>query len=405
MKILWTKAGGVLPLDTGGRIRSFQTLKELARRHEITLHVFYEQFAGDQHASLGSVFYRVVPVPLRIPRRGGLQDSLLFARCQLSGQPYTMAKWYAPEVRRTIGQLLREERYDLVVCDFLHPAGVLPWPAPAPTALFTHNIEAEVWERQLRVTANPGRKLAYWLEYKALARAERRYIRLADHVLAVSERNADFIRRLVPAEKVSVAPTGVDTTYFQPRPEKESAEPELVFTASMDWMPNEDAALYFARDVFPLVRREVPQARFWAVGRNPSAAIRGLDDGAAVRVTGSVEDIRPYLDRAWVYVMPMRSGSGTRLKIFEAMAAGKAVVSTPMGAEGLPVADGEHLLLAESPAEFARATVGLLKDPDLRRRLGAAARRLTEGRFSWAAATAEFEAILCRVAGEGARVS
>jgi sugar transferase (PEP-CTERM/EpsH1 system associated) len=397
MKMLWTKAGGVLPLDTGGRIRSFQTLKQLARRHEITLHLFYEQFAGDEHSSLNAIFHRVVPVPIRIPRRGGWKDSLLFARSQISGQPYTMAKWYTPEVRATLRELLERERYDLIVCDFLHPAGVLPWSAQCPKVLFTHNIEAEVWERQLGVTSSPARKLAYWLEYKALARAERRYIRMADHVLAVSERNAGFIRRFVPANKVSVVPTGVDTEYFRPDLQQESPEPEMVFTASMDWMPNEDAVLYFARDILPLIRREIPAARFWAVGRNPSEAVQRLDDGSGVRVTGSVPDIRPYLNRASVYVMPMRSGSGTRLKIFEAMAAGKAVVSTPMGAEGLPLKDGEDVLLAEGPANFAKATVRLLRDRELRQRLGQAARRLTEDRFSWAAATSEFESILCSV--------
>ena len=401
MRILWTKAGGVLPLDTGGRIRSFQTLKQLALRHEITLHLFYEQFAGDEHSSLNSTFHRVVPVPLRIPRRGGLTDSLLFARCQISGQPYTMAKWYTPTVRKSLAELLGANRYDLIVCDFLHPAGILPWSAPCPKVLFTHNIEAEVWERQLGITSNPVRKLAFWLEYKALARAERRYIRMADHVLAVSERNADFIRRLVPANKVSTVPTGVDTDYFRPDPEKESREPEMVFTASMDWMPNEDAVLYFARDIWPLIRREIPEARFWAVGRNPSPAVQMLDDGKDLRVTGSVPDIRPYLHRAGVYVMPMRSGSGTRLKIFEAMAAGKAVVSTPMGAEGLPVTDGEDILLAESPDGFAQATISLLRDVETRQRLGQAARRLTVDRFSWAVATSQFEAILCTVAGRG----
>jgi glycosyltransferase involved in cell wall biosynthesis len=309
-----------------------------------------------------------------------------------------MAKWYSAEVRRSIRRLFEKERYDVAVCDSLHPAGILPWSTPCPKVLFTHNIEAEVWERQLAVTTNPARKFAYWLEYKALARTERRYIRRAAHVLAVSERNAEFIRRFVPANRVSVVPTGVDVEYFRPEPAAETGGPEMVFTASMDWMPNEDAVLYFARDIFPLIRSRIPEARFWAVGRNPSARVRALDDGASIRVTGSVEDIRPYLHRSAVYVMPMRSGSGTRLKIFEAMAAGKAVVSTPTGAEGLPVTDGVDILLGETPDQFCDKTVRLLRDRELRQRIGGAARRLTEARFSWAAATAEFESILCAVA-------
>ena len=211
-----------------------------------------------------------------------------------------MAKWYAPEVRRTIRQLFAEERYDLVICDFLHPAGVLPWPAPCPTVLFTHNIEAEVWERQQGVTSNlSGVWRTGWSTRRSPGLSG---VTSAWPITSSPSPNATPISSAgwFPADKVSVVPTGVDTEYFQPAPDLESREPEMVFTASMDWMPNEDAVLYFARDIFPLVRREIPEARFWAVGRNPSPAVRALDDGAPLRVTGSVEDIRPYLHRSAV---------------------------------------------------------------------------------------------------------
>jgi glycosyltransferase involved in cell wall biosynthesis len=172
----------------------------------------------------------------------------------------------------------------------------------------------------------------------------------------------------------------------------------MVFTGSMDWLPNEDGVEYFVSQVLPLVRREVPDAQFWAVGRRPSAALRALVS-ETVHVTGTVDDIRPYLDRGAVCVVPLRSGGGTRIKIFEAMSMGKPVVSTTVGAEGLPVTHDRDILLADSPEDFARATVELLRDPARRRRLGGAARELVQANHSWAAVGAHFDTILSSVTG------
>ena len=225
-----------------------------------------------------------------------------------------------------------------------------------------------------------------------MTRAERRYLRLADHVLAVSERNKNFFTRYIPQERISVVPTGVDTEYFHPEPGAE-ADGHVVFTGSMDWMPNHDAVEWYHRDILPLIRQEVPGLATWIVGRNPSASLRSLDSDT-FRVTGSVDDVRPYLRRCPVYIVPMRSGSGTRLKIFEAMAAGKAIVSTSTGAEGLPVEHERSILLADSPRDFARQVIRLLADPALRQRLASAARELVERNHSWGRVAEQFETIL-----------
>lgn len=399
VRVLWVKAGGILPLDSGGKIRSYHTLRELARRHEVTLFTFYEEQATDAHLELQGLLAQVITVPLRLPRRRSLADHALFARLLAAGQSYTMGKYYLPELRQRLGKLLGEARFDVIVCDFIYPAGLLQWPQASPVVLFTHNVEAEVWERQCRLTRNAARKLAFWLEGRALARAERRYSQLADHVVTISKSNLDFFGQFVDAHKLSLAPTGVDTDYFRPAPQAES-DHDLVFTGSMDWLPNEDSVLYFVREILPLIREQEPRVRFWAVGRRASAALESLADNRSVFVTGTVDDIRPYLDRAAVYVVPMRSGSGTRLKVFEAMAAAKAVVSTTIGAEGLPVTPGEDILLADTPVEFAAAVVRLLRDKALRRRMGDAARSRVESEYSWAAAAAQFESTLMRVAAQ-----
>jgi glycosyltransferase involved in cell wall biosynthesis len=166
----------------------------------------------------------------------------------------------------------------------------------------------------------------------------------------------------------------------------------------MDWLPNEDAMLYFCRDVLPRIRAQEPHVSLSIVGRAPTPAVARLAQEAGVSVTGRVDDVRPYMAESAVYVVPLRIGGGTRLKIFEAMAMGKAVVSTTVGAEGLPVHDGEHLLLADDSESFASAVVRLLRDDDRRRSLEAAARTLVVEHYDWAAVAGDLDRALTRVA-------
>jgi len=395
MKILWVKAGGLLPPDTGGKIRSFHILEQLARTHEITLFTFYPGHPNDQHLQGSDIVTKIVPVPLPIPPRRSPAEYARYLRMLLAGRPFTIDKYFYPEVRRRYAELRASSPFDLVVCDFIFPAPLIDWQTPPPKILFTHNVEAQVWERHSKIASNPLVKLACWLESRALARAERYYVQLADYVLTVSENDRAFFLQYVDASRVSVIPTGVDTEYFQPVPGP--VQPETtVFTGAMDWMPNEDGVAYFAEKIFPLIRREIPGALFWAVGRRPPRRIQALASGNVV-VTGAVDDIRPYLGKAAVCVVPLRSGSGTRIKIFEAMAMGKAVVSTSMGAEGLPVRHGENIILADDPADFARQVVDLLRDPQRRERLGQAARQLVEQNYGWPAVAAYFDGIMDRI--------
>ena len=244
----------------------------------------------------------------------------------------------------------------------------------------------------IRFAANPLVKLACWLESRALQRAERRYVQLADYVLAVSESNRASFAPYVDPRRISVIPTGVDTEYFQPSHGPEQPD-TMAFTGSMDWMPNEDGVAYFVGKILPLIRSQIPEAAFWAVGRLPPRRLQALASDSVV-VTGAVEDIRPYLAKAALCVVPLRSGSGTRIKIFEAMAMGKAVVSTTLGAEGLPVRHGENIILADEPADFARQVVDLLRDLRRRQQLGRAARQLVEQSYGWPAVAAYFEGII-----------
>ncbi len=396
MKILWIKSGGLVPLDHGGKIRSYQLAKQLARQHDVTLFTFYSEHPDDAHAQLEQVFARVICMPLRIPAPKSLGDYLGYARNLFSRRPYSLAKYCQPQVARRLRRLLEEESYDVILCDFLLTAAVIPWELPCPKVLFTHNIEALIWQRHYQVARNPLWKAVCYREYRAMERLERRYLERSEYVLAVSEVDRAFFARFVDPRKITVIPTGVDVDYFRPTPEAEQPN-TLVFTGSMDWLPNEDGVFHFVDEILPRIRSHIPDVSLWVVGRRPSGRLQALAArNHAVRATGTVEDIRPYMGQGSVYVVPLLVGGGTRLKIFEAMAMGKPVVSTSIGAEGLPVRHGENIILADTPEVFAHHVITLLRDPGKRGELGRAARQLVERNHSWASVVAQLDAALTR---------
>lgn len=400
MKILWVKSGGLVPPNTGGKIRSYQILRALSARHPITVALFYAAEKNDCHAKLESQFAQLIRWPVKPPDRGSWAGRAAYAKNFLSAQPHSVVRFCRPEMLRDLRLLINQEKFDLIVCDFVLAAPVIPWNADVPKVLFTHNVEATIWRRHFEVERNPAWKVVWWREYRTTLRMERKYSLLADHVLTVSESDRQYFCKFSDAAKTTAIATGVDTRYFQPLPAMEEAN-NLVFTGSMDWRPNEDAITFFAQTIFPKIRQSVPGAVLWVVGRSPSAAVRRMAEKEPnIKVTGTVEDVRPYMGRGSVYVVPLRVGSGTRLKIFEAMAMGKAVVSTKIGAEGLPVTHGKDVLLADEPDDFAEHVVGLLQNESRRHELGSAARNLVEQHYSWERVAKDCEAIFDRVVEE-----
>ena len=401
MRILWLKSDLLLPLDKGGKLRTWHLMRHLARRHEITYLAFREpdQPAADVEG-MKEVAARVETITRREPAKGTLRFYVDAALHLVDPLPYAVGKYRSAEYRRRLEALLARERFDLIVCDFLFPAVNLPKRLPCPAVMFTHNVESEIWRRHAETKTGVLGRLLYGAQYRRMLRYERRELARFDGILAVSDADRDTFTRLYPgaiSQPVHVVPTGVDTDYFEPA----SSDPQsraMVFTGSMDWLPNEDAMLYFCREVLPAIRAEIADASLAIVGRTPTPAVKKLAEEHGVTVTGRVDDVRPYMKEAAVYIVPLRIGGGTRLKIFEAMAMGKAVVSTTVGAEGLPVTDGEHVRLADEPAAFARAVVHLMRDLDERRRIEAAARALVVARYDWSAVAGELESALQRFA-------
>ncbi len=391
MRILWVKVGGLWPLTTGGRLRSFHTIRELSRQHAVTVLTTHgpDEDPGETRANLPDC-ERLDSVRHAPPKRGGAGFGRAVVRSWLSPLPVDLRKWRVPALRDGVSTSLAAEPFDLCVADFLSATPNLPAPYPVPVALFEHNVEHMIW-RRLAHTVPAWQRPPVELEWRKVRRAEARAVARATLTIAVSEDDRARLASVAPGAPVRSVATGVDTEYFTASREPEGS-PHLAFVGTMDWYPNEDAVAHFLDAVWPEIRREVPEATFAIVGRNPSERLRSEAARAGVEVTGTVDDVRPHLARAAVVVVPLRVGGGTRLKILEALAMAKPVVSTTIGAEGLPLTPGTHFLQADAPSDFAAAVVGLLRDAPRRRELGEAGRRLVEERHGWPGVAREFEA-------------
>ncbi len=403
MHILWLKSELLHPVDKGGRIRTYQTLTHLKRRHHVTYLTLDDGTAApDAPARAQEYCHELVRIPFAAPAKGTPAFYADLARNLLSTLPYAVAKYRSSAMREAIVSVVRERRVDLLICDFLVPSLNVPDGLGIPMVLFQHNVEAAIWRRHAEASRHPVRRAYMRGQWRRMRRWEGSECRRFDHVIAVSEQDAEDMRRDYGVAQVSAVPTGVDTDFFRPTGQRPQDASTLVFLGSMDWMPNEDGVAWFAREILPLVRARRPDVKVHVVGRNPSPAIVALGrETPALDVTGTVPDVRPWLEEAAALVVPLRVGGGTRLKIYEGMAMERAVISTTIGAEGLPVAHERELLLADGAADFAEACLRVMDDAALRTRLGAAAAARVRREFSWDAAADQFAAT-CESVAEGA---
>jgi glycosyltransferase involved in cell wall biosynthesis len=396
MRLLWVKAGKLLPVDTGGKIRSYNLLRHLASRNDVTLLSYYSGAPDDAYdEAIRAEFPRAVPVATGGPGGSGVGVALDYARHLCSPAPYAVTKFTSPRVRHLIRSWFEERRFDAAVCDFLSASLNVPRTQTTPCVLFQHNVESVLWRRQAAHEPNIVKRVAFTLEAAKMARYERAAVRRFPHVIAVSSRDRDEMTRMVDAARISVVPTGVDVSQYRAAASTPAEQPVLLFLGSMDWEANVDAVDYFCRDIWPAIAAAVPSARFRIVGRNPHSRVQRLASDR-VEVTGRVPSVLDHLRDAAVFVVPLRIGGGTRLKIFEAMAAGKAVVSTSVGAEGLDVHDGRDIVLADTAPLFADAVIGLLRDRERRRRFEIAAGDLA-AQYDWSVVARQFERVLAEV--------
>jgi len=384
MRLLWLKTELLHPVDKGGKIRTYQMLKHMNGVHEITYLSLAGKYDEPECFDRASEYCaRLIPVGWEQPQKFSARFYRDLAFNLSSDLPYAIQKYHSPAMRRVIARECDARGYDLVVCDFLTPAINYVHDPARPAVLFQHNVESNIWRRHYETQANPVKKAFFYSQWQKMYRYERATCRAFNAVIAVSQADRDQMRDEFDLNEVHDVPTGVDTEYF--RPQGGQTEPyKLVFTGSMDWMPNEDAIIYFTEKIMPRIARQMPDVTLTVVGRNPSRRLKSIaESNNRITITGGVDDIRPFVDSASAYVVPLRVGGGTRLKIYEAMAMGKPVISTTVGAEGLPIEDGKDLLIADEPEDFVRAVTRLLSDAGLAKRIGKQARTTVCAKFGW----------------------
>lgn len=406
MKILLTLPGPLFPADTGGKIRSLNIFSRLAKKAEIHAVSFAEperDAAGI--AGMKGMFAGYTPVVRTEARKYSASFYGELLANQFSSWPYFLAKCNTPEFRHAVRELAGSKSFDLVFCDFLQTAAPLRELIARPKVVFEHNVEFLLRKRKWQGEEQPLRRLVYGAEWKKTRRIEADVCRSFDHVITVSDEDRQTLEREFGITRSSTIPTGVDLDFFRPSMER-LQRGRLVFVGSMDWDPNEDGAIWFLRDIFPRIRKAIPDASFAIVGRAPSPRLRTIAAREpGVEITGWVPDVRPHLAKAEVVVVPLRVGGGTRIKIPEAMAMAKAVVSTPIGAEGLPFHDGRQIRIAEQPDQFARAVVEILNNSPLRNSIAQAARDEVVNHHGWEPVVVRVEHILEHVMRQSKRAS
>tara|TARA_B100000614_G_scaffold259371_1_gene283837 strand:+ start:1032 stop:2261 length:1230 start_codon:yes stop_codon:yes gene_type:complete len=394
-RLLFVAPRFLFPTDSGGKIRTTDILRGMkGGRFEIVLASPAPDNIAPFESEIESVCDRFEG--WSEPARGALFP-VTRMRHLLSSLPVAVATDRSATGKAAVGSLLAEKP-DVVVVDFPHTAVLLPHRIDCPSVLFTHNVEAEIFERHVDLAGDGLRRGVWRDQSRKMVRFEGEACRRFDTVVAVSDRDGEVLTRRYGLKDVATIPTGVDLNRFPFRPSEDHAGKRVVFVGSMDWRANIDAMEFFMADVWPRVAAARPEATMAVVGRNPPPALveEAKRRGLAWTFTGFVDDVRDHVYDAQVYVVPIRIGSGTRIKVFEAMAMGSPLVSTTVGVEGLPIADETHYLCADDAEGFAAAVIALLDDPNRRLALATAARHYVEENFSSERVAQIFEDICAR---------
>jgi len=370
------------PLISGKRLRSYNLLSRAARKHNITYLCFAEpdgeEAARKQMESLG---IKLVTLPAHNPFVPPYRLYASTLANLLSPRPLVMRKHFRQDYLAMMRQLLREEVFDLIHCEWMHYGAYVTGLNDRPRFLSSHNIESMPWQRLYEHERNPMKRTLLYLEWKKMLSFEKSVCQAFDHIGAVSKDDLDMFKSLFGCESVSIIPNGIDVGYYdavRPRPENKT----LVFSASFDAFVNQDAVRYFMQSIFLKILMNDPNVRVIFLGKDPPDSLRQYSS-ERVTFTGTVDDVRPYLSQVSICIVPVRVAGGSRIKILEAMSARLPVVSTPEGAEGLEVVSGEHLLIARNEDEFAKYVMELLGNSALAQSMTAKARKVVEELYDW----------------------
>jgi glycosyltransferase involved in cell wall biosynthesis len=395
---------------SGGHSRELNLLRRVAERgHEVVVCCPVPQAQREAVAATRAAGLDVRP-SYRPPSRAREALAAIARRPALAAGPAALplAPWQLEVLWQglepQVGAALRERPFDvaLVVWD-LAAAWRRHLPGGLPAVLGLHDVSPEYAATRAR-TAHGARAPAWRIEAARLRRFDARWLPRYERVVCVSDEEAARVLAIAPGARPAVVPNGVDVAAFTPA-EEQPGPPTVLFTGTMNYRPNAEGALWLATEAWPRLRASRPDARLLIVGRDPTAAVRRLHGRDGVEVLGAVPDMAPWFAAAHVVAVPVRSGGGTRLKVLEAAAAGRPIVSTALGAEGIDLRDGREIVLADDPPAFASALAGLLADPARRREVASAARAVVVARYGWPALGDRLSDVLEEAAEPTARTS
>ena len=398
MRILVLSRAFPMPLNSGEKIRTYYVLRELSKRHEVTLiTLFHQRSELDYLEGLKQICQEVYPFKLKLLKK------ISAAKVIFSKYPWEVIAFYKKEVKAKIRQLLSSHDFDIVWVNFLSMAVYLDHDLASRSIIILdqHNADQLVWRKYALESDNIAMRLFAGLNLKRVTSFQRKVANVVSVVVSVSEEDATFTRNQLPADiAVWTVPNGIDIEYFQPSSGDHKDKSVIMFCGSMDTVMNVDAVLQFAREVFPLVREKVPDSEFWIVGRNPPKQVHHLSRRGFIKVTATVEDVRPYYDKAKVFVAPFKFGGGTKLKILEAMAMKVPIVSTSVGCQGIDVMNNAHLVVEDDMERFAKTVTDLLMDERRRAELAKEARKLVEEKYSWISIMKNLESKLMKLVNQ-----
>lgn len=385
MRVLFITQKFPYPLDNGGNVRSFNLLRGLSQQHEITLLSADSGDVQEEHLRAVRPLCRAIEL-VRVGAPTWLDEGLVFARSLSGGTPFVLLRHTRAAVHERIRALFSEADRTFEAVHFNHLDAALYEP-DVPQGIRRILDEHNVVTNQVKTTLRSERRVAHRLvlnrDLPRIGAFEQRVCNRMDLCLVCSDADMAALRAMGVTARIAVIPNGSDLEYFAPR-STAGSELEMAFVGALDYDPCEKGVWYFCTEILPLIRAELPGIRFTVIGRNPSRRLLKLSQAdPAIVTTGRVADVRPHVQRAGAFVVPLLSGSGTRLKIIEAMAMGVPVISTTIGAEGLEARGGLHLEIADRPGPFAQAVVRILRDGKYAQALARSARELVVGRYGW----------------------
>ena len=382
------------PLDQGGRIRMFSILRHLSRNHEVHLVTNVLGPVPDGAVEALSPYMATIEMVARPYTLWRSAWRLL--RSFAARKPYILFKYHSPALSRRVAAMTCVIQPDCILIESQYLIACAQH-IPVPVIIDFHDIASQLYARFAASPRLSLKKIHGYMQYGFINRLERNLPGQVSACTVISNEDKLMLQTLSGADNIFVVPNGVDLDYFKSTDSHEGEKLDIVFTGSMDYYPNQDAVLFFCQEALPLLWAERPETTFTIVGRDPGPAVLALQEEPRICVTGVVDDVRPYLQKATLVVIPLRMGGGTRIKALEAAAMGKPIVSTTLGLEGINFHHQTHVLIADTPADFAAACLQLLDSPQTRKALGQMAQTAVRAQYAWESCVGQLENVLQQI--------